>query len=185
MICIIDCGTSYINELKESIDELGCENRTISLNEINNNFKEFSGIIISGAPTILSQTDLEKYLQPFGFIKEVNIPVLGICLGHQIIGLLHDSKISVTDEIKKKENIEILSDDPLFNNIKSNSLFHEEHSEHVSLPKGFVLLAKSNTCDNESMKHPKKNIYGIQFHPEVSGDNGKKIFRNFINMCGK
>jgi len=184
MICIIDCGTSWLKEIEKNVKEAGYKYKIINLKEIKEcDFKQFSGVIISGAPTLLTEVNLQTYLNPFKFIKTTNIPLLGICLGHQIIGLLYGSKINKGKLIDKKEAIKIVKKDKIFTNIDNNSLFREEHSEYISLPKEFYLLAKSDSCDNEVMKHKTKEIYGTQFHPEVSGEAGIHIFENFLKMC--
>jgi len=184
MICIIDCGTSWLQEIKQNLNELGYKFRVFKLEEIEDSeFKSFSGIIISGASTLLTQIDISKYIHLFRFVKNIEIPVLGICLGHQIIGLLYGSEIHAKIMIDKMEQIEIVKENDLFEDIKNQALFREEHSEFISLPDNFILLAKSESCDNEAMKHKNKNIYGVQFHPEVSKDNGKTLFRNFLKMC--
>jgi GMP synthase (glutamine-hydrolysing) len=183
MICIIDCGTSWLQEIKDNLADLGYKFKVIKLDEIeNSDFKSFSGIIILGAPTLLTQVN-QEYFDKFKFLKSIEIPVLGICLGHQIIGLLHGSKIKTEKIIDKMEQIEILRENDLFNGIQNLAEFREEHSEFISLPENFILLAKSESCDNESMKYKHKNIFSVQFHPEVSGDNGKKLFTNFLKMC--
>lgn len=184
MILIIDCGTDWLKEIKNNLTELGYSSKVFGLNKLEDcKFKSFSGIIISGASTLLTQVNSEEYLRLFKFVKTVKTPILGICLGHQIIGLLYESEIRKGELVDRKEYIEIVKDDTLFTNIKNKSLFREEHSEYITLPKGFSLLAKSKSCDNEVMKHKSKSIYGVQFHPEVSKDNGKKIFKNFLEMC--
>ncbi|MFA6214369.1 MAG: gamma-glutamyl-gamma-aminobutyrate hydrolase family protein, partial [Candidatus Micrarchaeia archaeon] len=142
------------------------------------------GIIISGGPTLLSKVDLKEFLAPFQFLKDASVPVLGVCLGHQIIGLLHGSKISHGDEVKKMESVSFLKGDPLFSGVETGSLFQEAHFEYITLPRGFELLAKSKSCANEAMKHRQKKLYGVQFHPEASGEKGKAILENFVKMCG-
>ncbi len=184
MICIIDCGTSWLEEIKENVIESGHKCKIIKFDEIEeHDFNLFSGIIISGAPTNLTEVNLEEYLSPFRFIKAVDIPVLGICLGHQIIGLLYGTQVHAGKMINKKEKIEIVKKDDMLSGIEDNSLFQEEHCEFIDLPKEFYLLARSESCNNEAMRHKSKKIYGTQFHPEVSGSNGNKLFRNFLNIC--
>jgi len=184
MICIIDCGTSWLGEIKQNLTNFGYKFKVIKLDEIKDSeFKSFSGIIISGAPTLLTQINIEEYVNLFKFVKKVNVPILGICIGHQVIGLLYGSEITAGKMIDKMEQIKIVKEDDLFIDITDLALFREEHSEFISLPEQFILLAKSKSCDNEAMKHKNKSIYGVQFHPEMSNDNGRKLFRNFLQKC--
>ncbi len=184
MICIIQCGTMYLDIFQKRMHELECPFRIIELADVGrSDFGLFSGIIISGGPTLLTQVDRQEFLEPFRFVREANVPILGVCLGHQIIGLLHGADIYHGDKIKKKENIEFVTEDALFADVKTNSPFQESHSEHITLPDGFVLLAKSRSCGNEAMKHRQKKIYGVQFHPEASGDCGRVVLGNFARMC--
>ena len=96
------------------------------------------------------------------------------------MGLLCGSEINAGKHINKKEQIEIVKQDDLFQGIENQALFREDHSEFITLPKEFYLLAKSKSCNNEAMRHKHKELYGTQFHPEVSNNNGKKLFRNFL-----
>ncbi|MEA3514844.1 MAG: gamma-glutamyl-gamma-aminobutyrate hydrolase family protein [Nanoarchaeota archaeon] len=186
MICIIDCGSEEISNFSKILDELKTSNKIIKLNELNESLiNDFSGIIISGAPILLTKIDKQKYLDKFKFIKEINVPILGICFGHQIIGLLFGSEIYLGEEVRSEEQIEIVNKDIIFSGLENRSLFQEDHCEFIALPKEFVLLAKSHTCNNEAMKHTTKKIYGLQFHPEASGLNGKIILKNFAKICGK
>jgi len=183
MICIIDCGTSWLEEIKNNVAELNYPFKVINLDKVkDNNFASFSGIIISGSPTLLVKDNIQEYKNLFKFIKTVNIPILGICFGHQIMGLLFGSAIHTSKKVNKKERIEFVKQDDLFINIKNQALFKEGHLQFITLPREFFLLAKSKTCANEAMKHKHKQLYGLQFHPEVS-DDGDKIFRNFLNLC--
>jgi GMP synthase (glutamine-hydrolysing) len=184
MLCIINCGTSFLAELKESIGVLEQAYEIVGIEKLEgHDFAKYSGIVISGGPILLSEIDWKRYAKPFEFVKDGCIPVLGVCLGHQIIGLLHGSSISSGTKIDQKEKIEILEKDALFAGVENRSLFRESHKEFVSLPDGFTLLAKSASCGNEAMKHGQKDIYGVQFHPEKSGEVGRAIFRNFARMC--
>ena len=59
----------------------------------------------------------------------------------------------------------------------------EDHCETVSIPSDFNLIAVSDACVNEGMQHKEKLIFGVQFHPEVSGNMGTLIIENFVNIC--
>ena len=115
MICIIDCGTSWLGEIKQNLTNFGYKFKVIKLDEIKDSeFKSFSGIIISGAPTLLTQINIEEYVNLFKFVKKVNVPILGICIGHQVIGLLYGSEITAGKMIDKMEQIKIVKEDDLF-----------------------------------------------------------------------
>ncbi|MFA6524636.1 MAG: gamma-glutamyl-gamma-aminobutyrate hydrolase family protein [Patescibacteria group bacterium] len=184
IICIIDCGTSGLEKIIWNVTESGNIYKVLKLDEIEGaNFNLFAGIIITGAPILLTEVNQDEFVKRFDFLRSINIPVLGICLGHQIMGLVYDAEINITDRIEKKEKIEILVQDKLFAYVENFSEFQELHSEYISLPRDFDLLATSASCVNEAMKHKTKMLYSTQFHPELSGDPGKTLLRNFIEMC--
>lgn len=183
MIAIIDCGSIWIENIKLSVQKSGYDSGVIQMNDIKKtNLEKFSGIIISGRPTLLTQENISEFLDLFDFIKTTKIPVLGICFGHQIIGLVYGATIQVGSSIDKMENIQIIGEDKLFNSIENTSFFQESHAEFITLPKDFILLAKSESCENEAMKHKDKSIYSTQFHPEVSGEEGQKLLDNFLSL---
>ena len=183
MIYIIDCGTSQLENIIKIVNEFGYSCKAIKIEEVKKSDLESpEKIIITGGPVLLTQVDPQKYLDSLSFIKSINVPVLGICLGHQMIGLLYGSKISVGEDIEMKEKINIKKQDNLLKGIKDGSLFQEQHSEHITLPEEFTLLVKSESCENEVMKHKVKKLYGTQFHPEMSGEVGKKLLKSFLNI---
>lgn len=184
MLCIIDCGSSYISNLMQITQELGDSAKTIPLGDISHtNMSEFSHIIISGSPALITKIDTQAYIDQFAFIKDSNIPILGICNGHQVIGLLYGAQISMGPKVNKIENISILKEGDLFRGVENNSLFQEEHCEYITLPKDFTLLATSASGENEAMQHTYKAIFGVQFHPEASGEPGKQVIKNFLEYA--
>ena len=185
MIAIIDCGSLWTIEICKKIEKFGFNFKIFNFNsllESTNAITDCKKIIISGRPTLLSKENIKDHFKKFAFVLETKIPILGICYGHQIIALLYGSKIFVKEHINKKEEIEILNFGILFKRLNSHAFFREDHSEFVTLPKNFVLLAKSKSCVNEAMKHNKKPIYSVQFHPEVSGKTGEILLGNFLNI---
>lgn len=186
MICLIDCGSSYIAKLEKIFRELGYPSTVVALSEVvHTDFSSFSGVVISGSPVLITQVDTKRYVDQFVFLRDANVPILGICNGHQAIGLLYGAEISIGEGVKKLEQVTIVDEDTLFSGIENNSLFQEEHKESIMLPKNFRLLAKSASCGNEAMKHASKPIFGVQFHPEVSGGPGKRLIQNFLRQTKK
>ena len=76
--------------------------------------------------------------------------------------------------------------DPIFQGLIGNEVtLRKQHTYQVwKMPKDFIKLGESDTCQIEIIRHKDKPIYGFQSHPEVSGINGLLIMRNFLNMCG-
>jgi len=145
--------------------------------------KKSSGIIFSGSPAMFTEVNHQPYIKKFSFIKDGKIPVLGICFGHQLLGILRDAKIFRGDEIRSKNKINVLKQDILFNGLFPETEMKEDHTEGISLPPSFIHLATSSSYTNEGMRHPVLPLWGVQFHPEVSGRNGKKLIENFILFC--
>jgi GMP synthase (glutamine-hydrolysing) len=77
--------------------------------------------------------------------------------------------------------IEVVTESLLFEKLPTVFDVMEDHCESISIPVGFELLASSDECINEAMQHKNKMIYGLQFHPEVSGNFGRVIIENFVN----
>ena len=83
--------------------------------------------------------------------------------------------------------IEIKNDENLFKGLAPEMDVWSSHKDEVkTIPDEFEILASSNLCDVESFKHKDKDVYGIQFHPEVHHTpKGEEIFKNFYEICQK
>ena len=153
----------------------------LSIDEIKE--KEPMGLIFGGGPSI---EESENSLEYINNIDDINVPVLGICLGHQLIAKSFGGKVSSSStESYAQIDIEILDENKLFKGVSSPMKVWTSHKDEVkTLPRNFKTLAKSSICDIEAMKHEKKDIYGIQFHPEVHHTpEGELIFKNFLEIC--
>lgn len=147
--------------------------------------QDVKGVIISGAPLLITEMNMEPYLEKMKWIKTTTLPVLGICFGHQIIGLLHGAFGSKMKEDRDWQIIEAFETCPLFNRLPNEVEMMQDHCETISIPENFKHIASSDACVNEVMQHNEKPIYGVQFHPEVSGNHGKIMIENFVNVCLK
>ncbi len=142
--------------------------------------KEPAGLILGGGPSI------EKAGNCFKYVTELNYPILGICLGHQIIAKAYGGEIGAAGiESYAKIDLNIIYENDIFKGLGNTMKVWASHKDEVKkLPEGFKILADSEICDIEAMKHENKPIYGIQFHPEVyHSENGPKIFENFYEVC--
>lgn len=189
MLIIIDNQSSYIKTFKrnflseENYDYIFFDhNQPITLSSK----AEVHGIILSGG----RGTPYEPLNLTADFVSLMNfdVPVLGLCLGFEILSIAFRGRIKrMTSPVNKKERIRILDiTDPIFDGFETSEiLIKEKHTHYVSeLPPDFINLGESDSCQYEIARHVDKPIYGFQGHPEVSGKDGIRIMRNFIRMCG-
>lgn len=138
------------------------------------------GLILSGGPTLERTGNCELY------VREIDLPILGICLGQQLIAKTLGGVVKTgTHGGFAQIDIEIVEKDDLFLNLPSKISVWSSHSDEVSeLPKDFIHLARSKYCNYEAIKHKNRPLYGVQFHPEVSHTNdGEDILLNFLRVC--
>jgi GMP synthase (glutamine-hydrolysing) len=181
---IIDFGSTKVPRIADMVEKLGYGTRVHHWESIDHTLlNSASGIILSGSPTFLTKADHGPYIKHCGFLKETALPILGICFGHQVLGILHGASIYRGEEIRGTNTIDVLVPDQLFSGLGHETVMTEDHTEGITLPEGFIHLAGSESYPNEGMKHPTKNMRGIQFHPEVSGTNGMRLFQNFCTSA--
>ena len=113
------------------------------------------------------------------------IPILGICLGHQAIGYAFGGKIVRADKIMHGKTSTILHDESaIFQDIKNPVSVMRYHSlviDRISLPKSLNITAETKDGVIMGIKHKKDETYGLQFHPEsILTEEGRKIIKNFV-----
>ena len=189
-ILIIDFGSQFTQLIARRIRESGVYSEIISHKKVKNKNIDNSikGIILSGGP--LNVYQINKYSFDKRIIEN-QIPVLGICFGHQILSKLNGGRVKqskyrefgLANIRKKKESILIKN----FFNKKNINKVWMSHADQVSkLPKNFNVIASSQNSKFAIIENKKKNFYGVQFHPEVTHtENGKKLINNFIFLICK
>jgi GMP synthase (glutamine-hydrolysing) len=160
--------------------DVNCElvNNTLTMRELIN--KEPDGLVMSGGPTMDRIGNCEQYA------LESEIPILGICLGHQLIAKAYGGVVTRgTYGGYADVYVDILEEDDVLKGLGPKIKTWASHADEVKLaPKGFKTLARSDICEIEAMKHPSKPIFGVQWHPEVAhSEKGSELFLNFIDKC--
>ena len=189
-ILIIDFGSQFTQLIARRIRELGVFSEIISHKKIENRHinQSIKGIILSGGPLNVYQINRYTFDKK---IIENQVPILGICFGHQILSKLGGGKVKQSKhrefglvDIKKKNN-SILTRN-FFDKQNKNRVWMS-HADQVSkLPKNFKVIASSNNSKFAIIENKKKNFYGVQFHPEVTHtENGKKLIKNFVFLICK
>ena len=160
-------------------------NRKILNSYVLTNFKKIKGVILSGSDLKYTEKICTCLINMnLICLLEFNIPILGICFGYQTIAISFGGRIKSLPKLRKKKEEVILLEHPLFKNIPNNSKFQQYNHDYVSeIPISFRPIAYSNSNILEGIAHYKKPIYGIQFHPELSGKYGQYLLNNFIEIC--
>ncbi|MEN8261255.1 MAG: glutamine-hydrolyzing GMP synthase [Pseudomonadota bacterium] len=143
------------------------------------------GIVLSGGPCSVPDEDSPK-CDPALF--DLGIPILGICYGMQLTA--HTLGGSVKPGLKReygKAMMKITKDTPLFKGLSLDLQVWMSHGDKVeTLPEGFEVVAESDNCPYATMQNLERNIFGVQFHPEVvHTPQGKEMLWNFaFKICG-
>ena len=190
MILMIDNYDSFVfnveQYLKEMTDDevITVRNDAITIDDIKK--MNPSKIIFSPGPK--HPKDSGICLEILNNIDELgNIPILGICLGHQAIGMNFGGKIKRLENPLhgKTSEITVLSGNSvLFKNLPKKFKVMRYHSLYVDdIPEDLEVTAKSEDGVAMAVEHKSKNIFGIQFHPEsFFTEYGKNMIRNFLNI---
>jgi GMP synthase (glutamine-hydrolysing) len=147
---------------------------------------QYAGIVLTGGPMLLErQLYLADISLDLEVLMEAQVPILGICLGLELIAATHGADIERLATIfEQQETIRVLKANDLFAGLPSTFPVQlATHGQVASLPDGFEVLATSPTFPYLAVKHMHRPIYGVQFHPEVSGQEGKRILSNFLSVC--
>ena len=188
-IIIIDFGSQVTKLIARRIRELKVYCEIVNLKNFKKitNFKDIKGIILSGGPSTVTK---KKYPSISKNIFEKNIPILGICYGLQLISKVFGGKIKKSK--KKREFGEAIlfekSKSILFKNFFTNkkaSVWMSHQDAVFRIPKDFKNIAYTTNSKFTAIQNKNKNIYGIQFHPEVTHTKkGFQIIKNFVlNIC--
>lgn len=180
-IVVLDFGGQYNQLIARRVRELNVYAEVLPFNVSVERIKGMNpkGIIFTGGPASVLDEDA-----PFcdKEIFNLNIPILGICYGMQMTAQM------LGGEVKRAENREygkVISDfgnSKIFSGITGENQIWMSHTYYVAkAPDGFRTVATSDNCRCVAMENVERNIYAVQFHPEVMHTiNGQAILKNFL-----
>jgi GMP synthase (glutamine-hydrolysing) len=138
------------------------------------------GLVLSGGPDMDRIGRCAEYL-------ELDVPVLGVCLGMQIMAVELDGAVDAGDYGGYADvTVHVVDeDDPVVGSLAPETRVWASHADEVTeLPTGFTHTATSDVCDIEAMSDADRDLYGVQWHPEVAHtEEGEELFGNFIDCC--
>ena len=187
MIIIIDNYDSFTYNLVQYIGSINKNievhrNDEITINEIK--LKKPSGIVISPGPGKPEDAGISiNIIKTFGD----NIPIFGICLGHQVITVAFGGKVSSADEIMHGKTSRIhQTGSRLYEDIPEifeATRYHSLVALDNKFPKELKVTSRTSNGLIMSLEHKNLPIYGVQFHPEsIVTEYGMKIIQNFLNI---
>ena len=144
----------------------------------------YKGIIFTGGPNSVYDPS-SPHFDPA--ILHIGIPILGICYGDQLMAYMADGEVSNADSSSEYGKTALYSKNcKLFRNVPHTSFCWMSHTDFVSsLPIGFHTIAHTDKCPCAAMCDESRDLYGVQFHPEVSHTAyGEQILHNFLfDIC--
>jgi len=181
-VLILDFGSQYTKLIARRVRELKVYSEIMPFNVTIEKIKNFQpgAIILSGGPSSIYGKKSPK-IKPE--ILGLGIPILGICYGLQLIAYLFEMKVAPA---KNREygfaNLEIVKPSRLLKNVNNNSRVWMSHGDKISqYPEDFIVTGKTKNTEITVIESNKRNIFGVQFHPEViHTKEGKKIIYNFL-----
>ncbi|MFA5572069.1 MAG: C26 family cysteine hydrolase domain-containing family, partial [Crenarchaeota archaeon] len=195
---LINCFQDYnrINELYDALSKFTvC--KVIHYTNIRSDFKvgqDISAVVISGSDTrIIKPEEKAKYQNVSKFIEPCDVPLLGICFGHQLLCSTFGAKTGTLHQpvVDRFERVRVIQTGDILARFKMGQTIPlaECHSDYVLKEGletvGFNILADSSSCEVEAVKHKNKQFFGVQFHPEritikdQTYPEGYKIIDNF------
>ncbi len=186
LILILDFGGQYNQLIARRVRECNVYSEVVPFDITIEKIKEKNpkGIIFTGGPASVYGENSPKCAEG---IFELGIPVLGICYGMQLMTYTLGGNVARAD---KREygttDVSIDNSSPLFEGFENTNGFLMSHTDFVEkVPDGFKNIGHTTSCPNAAMENREKNLYGIQFHPEVNSSiNGTQVIKNFLfNVC--
>ena len=186
LILILDFGGQYNQLIARRVRECGvyCEivPYDYALDKIK--AKDPRGIIFTGGPNSVYGEDTPK---ADAGVFELGIPVLGICYGHQFMAHTLGGIVRSAD-IREygKTALTLDTTNPLFTNMEADNICWMSHTDFVAQPpKGFAVTAHTSQCPVAAMADESRQLYGVQFHPEVEHTPfGKDMLAKFLfDVC--
>jgi GMP synthase (glutamine-hydrolysing) len=180
-VAILDFGSQYTHLIARRIRELKTRALVFSPKTPAENLADSKGIILSGSPWSVIE---ENAPIPDKKIFELGIPILGICYGLQLIGKIFGGDVLNSPKREYGYSEFYPVSDSLFEGIQEKATVWMSHGDKLTkIPPKFKVIGKTPNSEFAAIK--KENIYGLQFHPEVTHTpEGKKILKNFLySIC--
>ena len=186
-ILVVDFGGQYNQLIARRVRECHVYSEIVSYTKAMEALKEKkpAGIIFTGGPNSVYLPDAPTISTE---VFELGIPVLGICYGSQLMMHLLGGRVCVAPEREYgKTEVTVDTNSKLFQNVSEKTICWMSHNDYIeTAAPGFTISAHTDNCPVAAIEWPERNLYAVQFHPEVlHTQEGTKMLSNFVyNVCG-
>ncbi len=185
-IVVLDFGSQYSHLICRRIREFSVYAELVPFDITFEELQKLNpkGIIFSGGPSSVYNSDAPV---PENKIFEMNLPLLGICYGHQLIVNKYGGKVKRANKEYGSSLLTIDNDKDLLNGIGESVRAWMSHGDEAEqIPPGFQVIGHTEGAKAAAIASKDQSIYGIQFHPEVvHTEQGTEILKNFVlKVCG-
>lgn len=178
----------YHDWLRDGAAAAGIDLETLEADDRQPSAGGCQAVIVSGSQKMVGNGETEAGL--LEFLVGCRLPLLGICYGHQVLARAFGALVKRDAQAHLgEEEIFLNKTDPLFASFPPRFMMAESHEEIVArdndLERSFMVVAESRSGLVETIRHREHPLYGVQFHPEKSGDLGVQLLVNFLNITLK
>lgn len=181
-VFVVDNGGQWTHRIWRVLQEIGCESKIVPNTTPISKLDADALILSGGAPRIAWESP--KLGNCIDYLKQFQGPILGICVGLQLMAIHCGGKAGPSNVPEYGlAKLRVIEEDDLFRRLPKEFLVWESHNDEVKEAPRFTVLARSENCSVQAVKHREKPYYGVQFHPEVNNtEHGEDILRNFVNV---
>ncbi|OGD45668.1 GMP synthase [Candidatus Bathyarchaeota archaeon RBG_13_46_16b] len=179
-VYVVDNGGQWTHRIWRVLREVGCDSKIIPNTTAVGAIDADALVLSGGAPRVVWESP--KLGNCIDYFERFQGPILGECLGMQLMAIHFGGKAGPS-EIPEYglSRLRVIEEDDLFKGLPKEFLVWESHNDEVKEAPNFTVLALSENCRIQAVKHWHKPLYGVQFHPEVNNtEHGEEILRNFV-----
>jgi para-aminobenzoate synthetase component II len=187
-ILVVDNYDSFVFNLVQYLQQLGAECTVVRNDEIQPSAAaDYDGVLISPGPGTPERAGISVELVKYCAAQK--IPLFGVCLGHQAIGVAFGATVSQAPELLHGKTSQVIHNGAgVLENLPSPfraTRYHSLAVEAPTLPAEIEVTGKTESGVVMSMRHRELPIEGVQFHPEsVLTEHGHQMLANWLVMCG-
>jgi para-aminobenzoate synthetase component 2 len=187
-ILVVDNYDSFVFNLVQYLGQLGAECTVVRNDEVTaDEASKYDGVLISPGPGTPEKAGIS--IDMINYCAEKEIPLFGVCLGHQAIGVAFGATVSRAPELLHGKTSQVIHEGGgVLNNLPSPFTATRYHSlavEPATISDQLEVTGRTESGVVMSMRHKTLPIEGVQFHPEsVLTEHGHKLLANWLTQCG-